>query len=373
MSTSHSSLAPAGRRIAIAAVAAWSLSACDLTGPITVSELRVTSGGGQTATVATSLAEPVVISALGEGKGVSGRAINLTASHGGSVTPATARTDGEGRISVQWSLGTEAGTQTLRAVLESDTTVTVAATAIGSAGELASLQVDGGDSQVGRPDQALAQPVVFVARDAHGNARAGTDVTVSVDRGDGALGTASGTTDAAGRFSTTWTLGSQAVRQRIEAAAGGQTAVATATVDTTRAIVYLNMPEELAPGDTSFIATVRVNLSGVGTERRGLLSARFTWPANGTTTRTINLDGVEIWAYQPESAPDGHVAMSIAVSRPRNDLAHETSYALRFYVPPDRPQGDLVMSFTPLALLGAGTFNDLLASVAVVGGTVRIR
>ena len=79
------------------------------------SSLTLASGGGQTGSVNTALAQPVVVHvATPAGAPLSGYLVNFTvASGGGSVSAVAALTDASGNATVSWTLGAVHGTQTL--------------------------------------------------------------------------------------------------------------------------------------------------------------------------------------------------------------------------------------------------------------------
>jgi hypothetical protein len=93
--------------------------------------LEVVAGGSQQGLVGASLLAPVTVRVLDDrGRPVMGVVLRFAvASGGGEVTPRTRTVDTEGRASAQWRLGPALGTQTLRAVVMSDTTVATEAEA----------------------------------------------------------------------------------------------------------------------------------------------------------------------------------------------------------------------------------------------------
>ncbi|MCO5170525.1 MAG: Ig-like domain-containing protein [Planctomycetes bacterium] len=82
-----------------------------------------------------------------------------------------------------------------------------------------------GDGQVGTVGQALAQPLVAVARNQAGAGVAGVVVTFAVTGGGGGLSATSVTTDAQGRASTVLTLGAAEGTNTVRASAAGLTPV----------------------------------------------------------------------------------------------------------------------------------------------------
>ncbi|MDE2964981.1 MAG: hypothetical protein OXU26_13820 [Acidobacteriota bacterium] len=78
-------------------------------------EIRIAAGGGQRAFTGRTLDRPLVVRVLDtSGQPVAGVTVNfLPAPGSGRVDPSTAATDRNGEVSVEWTMGSEAGTQTL--------------------------------------------------------------------------------------------------------------------------------------------------------------------------------------------------------------------------------------------------------------------
>ncbi len=347
---------------------------CDSVGPAPkVSDLQPASGNEQRDTARAALRAPVVVRAVAAGGGgVKGKEVLFRAGHGGSVTPESGTTDAEGRVQVSWTLGPQAGAQTLSARLADDPTKAIVFTATAEAGALAGVEVVDGDAQNAMAGRALPRPVVFRARDANGNEKGGVPVAFTVVRGGGTLSTASASTGPDGRVSAGWTLGTQTVDQRIGASAGGFTATAVAAVDTTRA-VYLVLPDSAAVGDTVAVR-VRINLVNAGSQRRGAIQAALNW--NGAGLRFLRFtarDALEHGSAFAPGAAGGAGPVTVLLSRARNDLAAETVFTMLFLVTSRTAPGDVPVTLSLASLVGAGSFDDLLPQVSVVGGVIRIR
>lgn len=84
-----------------------------------------------------------------------------------------------------------------------------------------SLEVSGGNDQVGGTGRELPEPIEVRAVDAQGNALEGVSVRFEVTAGGGTLSSASLRTDGAGVASVRWTLGIPPVANRVVAASGG--------------------------------------------------------------------------------------------------------------------------------------------------------
>lgn len=185
-------------------------------------EIRVLSGDGQTARVGSELSEAVGVQVLDmDGNPVQDASVELTVTAGGgSVGESPVSTDGEGRATATWTLGTEAGAQTLEArvaPVEEPAVFTATATP----GDAVSLAVAAGDQQSAPVGQALADPVTVRAQDEFGNGVEAIEVAFQVTGGGGSVTPASATTDGQGHASATWTLGTEAGENALEASADG--------------------------------------------------------------------------------------------------------------------------------------------------------
>jgi hypothetical protein len=74
----------------------------------------------------------------------------------------------------------------------------------------ASLQVSGGDQQIGIVGQPLQSPIIVQAYDGSGQPLAGVTVNFAVTTGGGSLSSATAVTDMNGRAEVQWTLGTLA-------------------------------------------------------------------------------------------------------------------------------------------------------------------
>ncbi len=128
-------------------------------------QLRKLSGAGQTAAANQTLTQPLVVAVVDEaGHPISGHWIRWSvASGGGSLSQSTTRTDAQGRAQVSWTLGSQAGGQSVVARIQTDQ-VTFDATAMN--GAITAIRVTPGSAtlNVGQTVQLQAQ-----GRDAAGN------------------------------------------------------------------------------------------------------------------------------------------------------------------------------------------------------------
>ncbi|HET7229616.1 MAG TPA: Ig-like domain-containing protein [Longimicrobium sp.] len=136
------------------------------------------------------------------GNGIAGAQVTWQVTAGsGTVSSAQTTTDAAGRTSVQWSLGMEVGTQTVRATTAAQTPVqisTVAGTPFGTVG------VVSGNQQTGTAGQALAQPVVVDYRRLDGRRVIGVRLRVAPQGGTTSADSVTTGPDGTAQF--TWTL-----------------------------------------------------------------------------------------------------------------------------------------------------------------------
>lgn len=194
------------------------------------SSLVVVSGNGQTGAVTSTLQQPLTVRLLdAQSAPVVGATVLFTATgNNGTLTPTSATTNANGEASSSWRLGTVAGTQTVSA--SSSGTSPVSFTATATAGTASQLTIVSGNNQVAGASQPLPLPVVVKVGDAWDNAVAGTTVTFAVTSGGGSITPTTATTDATGRASVAWTLGSTLGAQGATATVTGiGNAVLTAT------------------------------------------------------------------------------------------------------------------------------------------------
>ena len=170
------------------------------------------AGDAQSATVAGVLPDSLVVEvADAQGNVMAGVTVNFAVlTGGGSVSPASGATDGDGLFATEWTLGTVAGTQRVTAIpaTGSGTAVfTVTANA-----DVADTVYDvSGNNQSVQEFTLLPDSLVIRVDDQYGNPVLGHSIDFNVTGGGGTL-TGGGTavavaTDANGEASTTWTLG----------------------------------------------------------------------------------------------------------------------------------------------------------------------
>ena len=187
--------------------------------PGALDTLAIVAGNNQSGTVSTALGTPLIVRQVdANGNPVVGASVIFAiASGGGSVTPAIAATDVNGRATANWTLGSFAGAQTVTATAGAKT-VTFVATGSpagggggGGGGTLTPAQIVliSGNGQVGRSATQLPSPLIVEVRDASGIPVSGISVTFTqaVANSDGFTSPSPVTTGADGRVTVLWTLG----------------------------------------------------------------------------------------------------------------------------------------------------------------------
>src|SRR5438309_404541 len=180
------------------------------------------AGDGQTAAVATAVATPPAIQVTDVYGNPSSSGISVTfavQSGGGSVgggPSVTVTTDLTGSVSVSWTLGAIAGSNTLTATGVGHT-VTFTATATGPAG--LNIVNYRGDGQTGLTGLAVPIAPAVQVTDLSGHPVAGVQVTFSVTAGGGSVSGAAQITDVGGIATVaSWTLGPQPGVNELQAA-----------------------------------------------------------------------------------------------------------------------------------------------------------
>lgn len=166
------------------------------------------SGDGQTGTVGQGLAQALQVVVTRDGQPAQGITVNWAATGTGSgITPASVMTDANGLASAQWTLGQAAGAQQAQASVSGAGGSPLQFSATAQAGPAATLAKQSGDGQTAEPGQPLGSPIIVQVTDQFGNGVNGTAVQWSVTGGGGMVAPASGTSNAQGLVSATWTLG----------------------------------------------------------------------------------------------------------------------------------------------------------------------
>lgn len=198
--------------------------------PAAADTLQAVSGDGQSGIVGSALGQLLVARVTdGFGNPVRGITASWAPVGGGSVSPSTSVSDSNGRVATRRILGATPGAPTTIVTVPGLKGSPVEFIQTAMAGPPADLIPEAGDAQVGLPGQPLGTPLRVRLVDALGNGLEGQAVNWSVATGGGTLSATSGTTDAAGRASTTLTLGPVAGANVVISSSGGITATFSAS------------------------------------------------------------------------------------------------------------------------------------------------
>jgi len=156
----------------VSALAPVTFDATAIAGP--PASVSIVSGNGQSGTVATELPTPLTVRVTDSGaRPVSGAAVTWAViAGGGSVTPATSTTDGDGTASTRWRLGTIPGVNQATATVAGISPAAFGASAIARAA--ASVSVT---SPVDKVYEGDTVQLTATARDAAGNVLTGKAAT----------------------------------------------------------------------------------------------------------------------------------------------------------------------------------------------------
>lgn len=239
------------------------------------------SGDGQSATVATTLPNPLRVLVTQGGSPLAGRTVTWSASAGSSVT-ASSTTDASGVATAQWTLGQAAQGYTATASLSGATGSPLSFTATATPGPAANLAKVSGDGQTGIVNSMLADPLVARVTDQFNNPVSGSGVMWQVTNGTATVNPASSTTGGTGAAQTVVTLGGSAGAITIQAVSTGLTGSPlsyTATANT--------LPVQVTVQVTNNVFTPSsVTIAAGGT-------VTWHWPASATNPHNVSPDGTE--------------------------------------------------------------------------------
>lgn len=149
-----------------------------------------------------------------------------------------------------------------------------------------------GSGQSGEVGGALPAPLVVQVKDAKGRAVSGVSVAWTVAQGGGSVSGAT-TTDAQGQAQASWTLGTTAGAQSVQAGVSGlQPVVFSATATSDRAASVQITPDSVVLqtwGDTARLSAVVKDQFG-----NVIPGAAVTWSSSDTTLASVNATGVVV-------------------------------------------------------------------------------
>jgi adhesin/invasin len=201
-----------------------------------------TAGDNQTATVNTQVAVAPAVTVTDQfGNPVSGVTVTFAPIAGsGSVTGGTQITGGTGLATVgSWTLGTAAGNDTLNATVAGVGTAKFLATAI--AGAATQIVINAGNGQSATVNTTVAIDPSVVVRDAFNNPVGGVTVTFTPNPGSGSVTGGTQSTSALGIATvTSWTLGTTAGTNTLQASAAGVGSVNFTATGTAGGVTTIN-------------------------------------------------------------------------------------------------------------------------------------
>lgn len=261
--------------------------------PADAAGIRLFSGNDQSATVNSALPEPLVVEVTdASGNPIANMPIQWTVTGGGSVSEASNVTDVNGRASVTRTLGGTAGTQTTLASAELLAGSPVTFTHTATAGGAASVVKFSGDNQSAQAGTQLANPLVVQVLDAQGNPIPSRAVTWVV--AEGAVSPENSTTDAEGKASTSWTVGSTPGAKTANAVVSG---VGTATFNATAtagSVSAGNSDVSVSPGTIAVGASSTITVTVRDGNNNPIEGASVSVTASGSGN-----------SISPASAPSG--------------------------------------------------------------------
>ena len=190
----------------------------------------VQRGNAQKGAAGSTLTQPIVLRVADRfDNPVAGATVTFVPAHG-SMTDSVFATDSLGRVSARWTVGGPAGPQKLLVKIAGvakpvEITATVL---VGRAANAAFVS----PVTTGVTGKALPSPLTVTVTDAHGNPIKGAAVTFA--SASGTVSPLKATTDAKGRASTKWTLGSKVGPQTLIASVKGTSAKATLELEASK-------------------------------------------------------------------------------------------------------------------------------------------
>ena len=267
------------------------------------SAISVRAGGGQTATVGTSLSTPLTVQVVGaDGLGVQGVVVTFTVTAGGgSLAQSVDTTNASGDVTTTWTLGPTAGTQTVTASVGSVSSGAISATATAATVTRLAFTVQPGTVAAGA---SIAPAVQVAAQDAFGNTATGFtgNVTVALSANPGSAtlsGTAAVAAVAGVATFSTLSLDKAASGYTLAAAASGLTGATSSafavTAGAATTLALLSGGGQFAAPGTALAQPVVVKVTdafGNGVSGRAVTFAVATGGGSlGTTSTTTDATG----------------------------------------------------------------------------------
>ncbi len=281
------------------AAASGAFGTFKVSAPVTVrplvTSLTAVAGDSQSGTVGQLLPVRLTVRVLNRlGAGVPRITISFAAvDSGGTLDTASTTTDSTGVASAGWTLGTRAGTDSVRVTTPRLPGAAVVFTAQARPGAAVALLRSSGDSQTAAAKTTLPAPLVAKAADRYGNGVPGVMVHWVVASGGGSITPDSAPTGAQGTASAQWTLGATVGTQTATATAGGGALAATFTATATgvlappATVTVTPNPDTLASGSTLQLTATPKDSAG-----NPLAGRTVTWTTSDTTIAKVSATGL---------------------------------------------------------------------------------
>jgi hypothetical protein len=263
--------------------------------------IAAVSGQNQFGAVNTALKDPLVVRVTDKfGNPISGVEIDWAAEGGGSVSEASNVTDTDGRASVTRTLGPNSGAQSTSATANGLAGSPVVFSHTATAGAASRVEKVSGDNQEAPAGSQLPLPLVVRVLDASNNPIQGRAVTWLPGDGGGTVTPTNGTTDAQGKATAQWTLGSTPGTNTLNAVvsevnggpvvftANGTGTGAASTLAITTQPSDVTVGEVIAPAPVVQIRDARGN--DVATEGVEVTVGRSSGPGTLEGTLTVTTD-----------------------------------------------------------------------------------
>lgn len=278
--------------------------------------LVVQNGNNQNGPSNAPLPVPVAVRVTDAGGvAVPGAAVSFQVRQGGgTVSAASSVSDATGVATSTWTLGASLGAQQLVALLGAGTDSAVF-TAVATVGSPAQILLISGNGQVGRSDQALANPLVVEVTDAAGKPLPGASVVFAqgLANTDGFTSANPATTGADGTASVTWTLGKNAGNSTVAMSVIASLAAAPSTLV---AFTATARPEYRIRRDLTPFLQVDTTGSTIGSPVSYLAGVRDTLRVQVyDPSDSSGVQGVAVtWAPLTATRTDGHAINATTVT-----------------------------------------------------------
>lgn len=231
----------------------------------------------------------------------------------------------------------------------------------------ASVVIVLGDGQTGQVARPLPVSPTVEVRNDRGEPVSGASVSFSVESGEGSVSPSSATTDADGRASAAWTLGtSSSASHRLEARAGGESVVFTAEAEPGPPARLEKSGGEGQSGDGGQALPDPLEVRVLDEFGNGVPGVRVRFSAGGGTVSPAEAitgaDGTASTSFTLPASEDAGGPLGIgpaSLHRARLTLAYQEILQGLRSAPVRATVGDLeAVEFTPgVRVLGAPTFS----------------